>query len=81
MFAAVQWGRQFRHYNLTCKINKMVKKNMTITENKTSDSLELVIGGRLDTSSAPELEGKLKQIDRDRDEPEYGLLRGLKFLL
>lgn len=54
---------------------------MTITENKTSDSLELVIGGRLDTSSAPELEAKLKQIDIDRDEPEYGLLRGLKFLL
>ena len=59
----------------------MVKKNMTITENKTSDSLELVIVVSLDTSSAPELEGKLKQIDRDRDEPEYGLLRGLKFLL
>lgn len=54
---------------------------MTITENKTSDSLELVIVVSLDTSSAPELEGKLKQIDRDRDEPEYGLLRGLKFLL
>ena len=54
---------------------------MTITENKTSDSLELVIGVSLDTSSAPELEAKLKQIDRGRDEPEYGLLRGLKFLL
>ena len=38
---------------------------MTITENKTSNSLELVIGGRLDTSSAPELEAKLKQIDKD----------------
>ena len=59
----------------------MVKKNMTITENKTSDSLELVIVVSLDTSSAPELEAKLKQIDIDRDEPEYGLLRGLKFLL
>lgn len=54
---------------------------MTITENKTSDSLELVIVVSLDTSSAPELEAKLKQIDRDRDEPEYVLLRGLKFLL
>lgn len=59
----------------------MVKKNMIITENKTSDSLELVIVVSLDTSSAPELEAKLKQIDRDRDEPEHGLLRGLKFLL
>lgn len=38
---------------------------MTITENKTSNSLELVIGGRLDTSSAPELEAKLKQIDKE----------------
>lgn len=38
---------------------------MTITENKTSNSLELVIGGRLDTSTAPELEAKLKQIDKD----------------
>ena len=38
---------------------------MTITENKTSNSLELVIGGRLDTSSAPELEAKLKQIAKD----------------
>lgn len=38
---------------------------MTITENKTSNSLELVIGGRLDTSSAPEFEAKLKQIDKD----------------
>ena len=54
---------------------------MTITENKTSDSLELVIVVSLDTSSAPELEAKLKQIDIDRDEPEYGLLRGPKFLL
>lgn len=59
----------------------MVKKNMIITENKTSDSLELVIVVSLDTSSAPELEAKLKQIDIDRDEPEYVLLRGLKFLL
>ena len=38
---------------------------MTITENKTSNSLELVIGGRLDTGSAPELEAKLKQIDKE----------------
>ena len=38
---------------------------MTITENKSSNSLELVIGGRLDTGTAPELEAKLKQIAKD----------------
>ena len=38
---------------------------MTITENKSSNSLELVIGGRLDTGTAPELEAKLKQIPKD----------------
>ena len=38
---------------------------MTITENKTSNSIELVIGGRLDTGTAPELEAKLKQIPKD----------------
>ena len=31
---------------------------MTITENKTSNSYELVISGRLDTGTAPELEAK-----------------------
>ena len=35
---------------------------MTITENKTSNSIELVVAGRLDTTTAPELETKLKQI-------------------
>ena len=38
---------------------------MTITENKTANSLELVIAGRLDTGTAPELEAKLKQIAKD----------------
>ncbi len=38
---------------------------MTITENKSSNSLELVIGGRLDTGTAPELEAKLKLIPKD----------------
>ena len=38
---------------------------MTITENKSSNALELVIGGRLDTGTAPELEAKLKQIPKD----------------
>ena len=38
---------------------------MTITENKSSNSLELVISGRLDTGTAPELEAKLKQIAKD----------------
>lgn len=38
---------------------------MTITENKTSNSYELVISGRLDTGTAPELEAKLKQVPKD----------------
>lgn len=38
---------------------------MTITENKNTNSLELVISGRLDTGTAPELEAKLKQIAKD----------------
>ena len=38
---------------------------MTLTENKSATSLELVIGGRLDTGTAPELEAKLKQIAKD----------------
>ena len=35
---------------------------MTITENKTNNSIELIVAGRLDTTTAPELETKLKQI-------------------
>ena len=38
---------------------------MTITENKNGNTIELVIGGRLDTGTAPELEAKLKQIAKD----------------
>ena len=38
---------------------------MTITENKSSNALELVISGRLDTGTAPELEAKLKQVSKD----------------
>ena len=38
---------------------------MTITENKSANALELVISGRLDTGTAPELEAKLKQIDKE----------------
>jgi len=37
---------------------------MTITEYSNSNSTELVISGRLDTGTAPELEAKLKQIDK-----------------
>lgn len=37
---------------------------MTITENINSNSIELVISGRLDTATAPELEVKLKQITK-----------------
>ena len=35
---------------------------MTITENKTSTSIELIVQGRLDTNTAPELENKLKEV-------------------
>ena len=38
---------------------------MTITENKSGNNLELVISGRLDTSTAPALEAKLKQVAKD----------------
>ncbi len=38
---------------------------MTITENKSGNNLELVISGRLDTTTAPELEAKLKQVAKD----------------
>ena len=36
---------------------------MTIKQNKTADGIELVVEGRLDTSTAPELEMALKQIE------------------
>ena len=35
---------------------------MTITENKKGNTLELIISGRLDTTTSPELEAKLKHI-------------------
>ena len=35
---------------------------MTITENRTPISIELVVAGRLDTGTAPELEVKLKEV-------------------
>ncbi|MBQ8013070.1 MAG: STAS domain-containing protein [Treponema sp.] len=35
---------------------------MTITENKVSNGIELVVNGRLDTTTAPQLEAALKQI-------------------
>jgi len=35
---------------------------MTITEQRSRDAIELVISGRLDTGTSPELENKVKQI-------------------
>lgn len=35
---------------------------MTVTENKNGTSIELIVQGRLDTNTAPELETKLKQV-------------------
>lgn len=34
---------------------------MNVTENKTADTIELVISGRLDTTTAPQLESKVKE--------------------
>lgn len=36
---------------------------MTITENKVPEGVELVVSGRLDTTTAPQLEAVLKQIE------------------
>lgn len=35
---------------------------MTVTENKSGNSIELQVAGRLDTNTSPELETKLKQV-------------------
>ena len=37
---------------------------MTITENKSSDTTELIVSGRLDTTTAPQLESKLKDVTK-----------------
>ena len=36
---------------------------MNITQNRVSDGIELIVTGRLDTTTAPELEMALKQIE------------------
>lgn len=61
---------------------------MTITENRNGDSLTIALEGRLDTSSAPELEAALQKvlpgIDElvfDFEKLEYVSSAGLRVLL
>lgn len=61
---------------------------MTITQNKTSDGIELVVSGRLDTTTAPELELALKQIEPAKQilhlnlkDVEYVSSAGLRVIL
>lgn len=61
---------------------------MTITSNKTSDKLTLSLGGRLDTTTAPELEKAITQqcadataLEIDMAKLEYISSAGLRVLL
>ncbi|MBQ9205667.1 MAG: STAS domain-containing protein [Treponema sp.] len=61
---------------------------MTITQNKTNDGIELVVSGRLDTNTAPELEIALKQIEPAKQilhlnlkDVEYVSSAGLRVIL
>ena len=38
---------------------------MTISENKNGETLDLIVAGRLDTTTAPQLESKLKECTKD----------------
>ena len=39
---------------------------MDITVNKTQGSVELVVSGRLDTTTAPQLETKVKEVSKEK---------------
>ena len=61
---------------------------MTITQNKVMDGIELVVEGRLDTGSAPQLEAVLNQIPREKQtlylnlsKIEYVSSAGLRVIL
>jgi len=60
---------------------------MTITKNQNGENLEVVIAGRLDTSTAPELEKELANLDGvkelvlDFSALEYVSSAGLRVLL
>lgn len=52
---------------------------MTITQNKVPDGIELVVDGRLDTNTAPELEMALKQIEPAK-QTLYLNLKGIEYV-
>ncbi|MCR4736417.1 MAG: STAS domain-containing protein [Treponema sp.] len=53
---------------------------MTIKENKNNNSIELIISGRLDTTTAPELETKLKQITTQAPQNLYLNLQNVEYI-
>ena len=62
---------------------------MTVKENRISDNVELLVSGRLDTTTAPQLETKLKECTKgvvreliiDLSEVEYISSAGLRVIL
>lgn len=52
---------------------------MTITENKSATSTELIVQGRLDTNTAPELENKLKEVAQEA-QTLYLNLAGIEYV-
>ncbi len=62
--------------------------SMTITENKTADNVDLIVSGRLDTTTAPQLESRLKEAAKgmktmiiDLKDVEYISSAGLRVVL
>lgn len=52
---------------------------MTITQNKVSDGIEMVVEGRLDTNTAPELEMALKQLEPSKQVLHLNL-KGIEYV-
>ena len=52
---------------------------MKITVNKTTDGLEIIVTGRLDTNTAPELEKTLKNIEPEK-QTLYLNLKGIEYV-
>ena len=52
---------------------------MKITVNKTVDGLEIIVTGRLDTNTAPELERTLKNIEPEK-QTLYLNLKGIEYV-
>mgnify|MGYP002855901470 CR=1 FL=1 len=55
---------------------------MTITENKGDNSIELAVTGRLDTTTAPSLEAKLKEVAAAAGQKQtlYLNLNGIEYI-